>query len=42
MLWRIFRDQSGVSSVEFGLYLACLGVWCVIGLETIGALPLHP
>jgi len=36
MLRRFLYDESGVSRIEYGLYLACFGVWCVIALETMG------
>jgi Flp pilus assembly pilin Flp len=41
MIWRYLRSQDGVSRVEHCLYLACFGVWCVIGLETLGAVGLR-
>ena len=37
MLLRFLRKQSGVSSAERALYMLCLGMWCVIGLEMLGA-----
>ena len=33
-----FRDCSGVSRVEHGLYLACAGVWFMIALEGLGTI----
>ncbi len=40
MLRKFLFDQSGWSSIEYGLGLACFGVWCVIALEASGALKL--
>lgn len=36
MLWRFFADQSGLSTVEYGLLATFLGVWAVIGLDAAG------
>ncbi len=36
MLWRFLADQSGLSTVEYGLLVTFLGVWGVIGLDAAG------
>lgn len=33
-----FSDCTGTSQAERGLHLACLGVWLLIGLESLGAI----
>ena len=33
-----FRDCTGTSQLERGIYLACLGVWIVVGLESTGTI----
>lgn len=33
-----FRDCSGVTHAERGIYLACVGVWLLIGLEGAGTI----
>ncbi len=32
------RDCSGISNVERGIYLAGLGLWLVIALESVNAI----
>ena len=36
MLRRFFADESGLSTVEYGLLAAFLGIWGVIGLDSAG------
>jgi pilus assembly protein Flp/PilA len=36
MLKRFFRDESGVTMIEYGLIAALVGVACVVVLTTLG------
>jgi len=36
MLRRFFADESGLSTVEYGLLATFLGIWGVIGLDAAG------
>ena len=40
MLRRFLVDESGLSSVEYGLLVTFLGVWGMIALDAAGVLPL--
>jgi Flp pilus assembly pilin Flp len=40
VLRKFLFDQGGWSSIEYGLGVACFGVWGVIALESAGALKL--
>jgi len=33
---QFLRDESGVSRIEYSLYLACFCAWCFIVLEGLG------
>ena len=36
MLKRFFKDESGVTMIEYGLIAALVGVACVVVLTTLG------
>jgi hypothetical protein len=40
VLRKFLFDTGGWSSIEYGLGVTCLGIWCVIALESAGALKL--
>ena len=39
MLLRFLLDESGLSTMEYGLLATFLGVWGVIGLDAAGIVP---
>ncbi len=41
MLRCFFRDESGLTTIEYGLMLSCLGIWCVLALEAVGVVSLE-
>ena len=36
MLKRFFKDESGVTMIEYGLIAALVGIACVVVLTTLG------
>jgi Flp pilus assembly pilin Flp len=40
MLRRFLANESGLSSVEYGLVVTFLGVWSLIGLDAAGVVSL--
>jgi len=36
MLQRFWADESGLTSIEYGLVILCLSVWSFIALESTG------
>ncbi len=39
MLLRFLADECGLSTVEYGLLAAFLGIWGIIGLDATGIVP---
>ena len=42
MILRFLRDETGLSTVEYGIFAVFLGVWTLIALDAAGALPPAP
>ena len=39
MILRFLRDETGFSTVEYGIFTVFVGIWTLIVLDATGALP---